>query len=53
MLIFSSLEGIYIATLYRYATEGAVPVGFDGALLHEAFKRRQDSRVTLGLHKRS
>ena len=51
-IFFSSLQGIYVATLYRYATEGVVPVGFDSALLHEAFKHRQDSRVTLGLHKR-
>src|SRR5688572_27632542 len=51
-VFFSALQGIYVATLYRYATEGVVPVGFDSALLHEAFKDRQDTHVTLGLHKR-
>jgi hypothetical protein len=51
-IFFSSLQGIYVATLYRYATEGAVPVGFDSALLHEAFKHRDSGHVTLGLHKR-
>ena len=51
-VFFSALQGIYVATLYRYATEGVVPVGFDSALLHEAFKHRQDAHVTLDLHKR-
>jgi cobalamin biosynthesis protein CobD/CbiB len=52
-VFFSSLQGIYVATLYRYATEGVVPVGFDSALLQEAFKHRQETHTTLGLHKRS
>ena len=52
MVFFSALQGIYVATLYRYATEGVVPVGFDSALLHEAFKHRKDGHVTLDLYKR-
>src|SRR5688500_7506888 len=51
-VFFSALQGICVATLYRYATEGVVPVGFDSALLHEAFKHREDTHVTLDLHKR-
>lgn len=34
---FSSLQGIYVATLYRYATEGQAPSGFDTNLLADAF----------------
>ena len=37
MIFFSTLHGIYVASLYRYATEGLVPAGFDKALLDSAF----------------
>lgn len=36
-LIQSSLQGIYAAALYRYAEAGEVSVGFDQALLQQAF----------------
>jgi Family of unknown function (DUF6159) len=36
-IFFSALQGIYVASLYRYATEGSVPPGFDRALLDRAF----------------
>jgi hypothetical protein len=37
MIFFSALQGIYIASLYRYATEGHTTSGFDQALLDQAF----------------
>jgi hypothetical protein len=37
MTFFSALQGVYLASLYRYATEGQVPPGFDKALLEQAF----------------
>lgn len=37
MIFFSALQGIYVASLYRYATEGLAPAGFDKALLDTAF----------------
>jgi hypothetical protein len=37
LTFFSALQGIYVASLYRYATEGQVPPGFDGDLLKQAF----------------
>lgn len=36
-LIQSSLQGIYAAALYRYAETGEASVGFDQALLQQAF----------------
>jgi uncharacterized protein DUF6159 len=36
-VFFSTLQGIYVASLYRYATEGLVPPGFDRTLLDNAF----------------
>jgi hypothetical protein len=36
-IFFSTLQGIYVASLYRYATEGLVPPGFDRTLLDNAF----------------
>ena len=36
-LIQSSLQGIYAAALYRYAETGETSVGFDRALLQQAF----------------
>nr|WP_240732493.1 MULTISPECIES: DUF6159 family protein [Dyella] len=37
-LIQASLQGIYSAALYRYAEEGTVGVGFDQAMLENAFR---------------
>jgi len=37
VVFFSALQGIYVASLYRYATEGHAPSGFDGDLLAHAF----------------
>jgi len=37
MVFFSALQGIYVASLYRYATEGAEASGFDSRLLEQAF----------------
>ena len=37
MIFFSSLQGVYVASLYRYATEGHVGSGFDDHLLTQAF----------------
>jgi Family of unknown function (DUF6159) len=36
-IFFSTLNGVYVASLYRFATEGAVPPGFDRTLLNDAF----------------
>jgi hypothetical protein len=37
MIFFSALQGVYVASLYRYATEGAVAAGFDRDVLSAAF----------------
>ena len=37
MIFFSALQGVYVASLYQYATEGRTPSGFDKALLDHAF----------------
>jgi hypothetical protein len=37
-LVQSALAGIYSAALYRYATDGRAPSGFDGAALQQAFR---------------
>jgi hypothetical protein len=37
MIFFSALEGIYVASLYRYATEGQTGTGLDQTLLDQAF----------------
>ena len=36
-IFFSALQGVYVASLYRYATEGSAPPGFDRTLLDHAF----------------
>lgn len=40
-LIQSSLQGIYAAALYRYAEAGEASVGFDQALLQQAFSSKK------------
>ena len=37
MLFFAALQGVYVASLYRYATEGKEAGGFDHDLLANAF----------------
>jgi hypothetical protein len=37
MIFFSALQGIYVASLYRYGTEGLMPSGFDKTLLDRSF----------------
>ncbi len=37
MVFFSALQGVYVASLYRYATEGQATPGIDRALLDQAF----------------
>jgi uncharacterized protein DUF6159 len=41
MTFFSALQGVYVASLYRYATEGHAASGFDGHLLEQAFVPRK------------
>lgn len=36
-VLFPALQGVFVASLYRFATGGTTPQGFDGALLAEAF----------------
>lgn len=36
-IFFSALQGVYVASLYRYATEGKGTPGFDDDLLAQAF----------------
>jgi hypothetical protein len=52
-IVFAALQGIYLATLYRYATEGWVPAGFDGELLRQAYVSKDGANhVTLNLNQR-
>ncbi len=37
MVFFSALQGVYVASLYRFATGGDVASGLDPALLRQAF----------------
>ena len=37
MVFFSALQGVYVASLFRYATEGRAPSDFDNNLLSQAF----------------
>lgn len=36
-VFFSALQGVYLASLFRYATEGVVADGFDSTLFRHAF----------------
>jgi len=42
-IFFPTLQGVYLASLFRYATEGETDPGFDRSLFEQAFvpKRRQ------------
>jgi len=40
-VVFPALQGIFVASLYQYATEGTAPSGFDRQLLAEAFSPRR------------
>jgi len=37
MIFFSALQGVYVASLFRYATEGATAPGLDSSMLAQAF----------------
>lgn len=37
VILTSALQGVYLASLYRYATDGSVPTGFDRDTLAQAF----------------
>jgi len=37
MVFFSALQGVYVASLYRYATDGQTAPGFDRAIFEQAF----------------
>jgi hypothetical protein len=41
-LIQAALQGIYAAVLYRYADSGEASMGFDSALLEQAFRSKQN-----------
>ncbi|MEO6223320.1 MAG: DUF6159 family protein [Vicinamibacterales bacterium] len=38
MVFFSALQGVYVASLYRYATDGQTAPGFDKAIFEQAFR---------------
>lgn len=37
MIVFSALQGIYVASLYRFATDGGAGAGLDPTLMRQAF----------------
>lgn len=41
MVFFSALQGVYVASLYRYATDGEAAPGFDTSLFEEAFVQKR------------
>lgn len=41
MMFFSAMQGVYVAALYRYATEGEVSSGFDRSALASAFVEKR------------
>jgi len=43
-VVFPALQGVFVASLYQFATEGRTPAGFDGRLLSEAFAPRDRRR---------
>jgi hypothetical protein len=40
-VLFPALQGVFVASLYRFATEGEAPAGFDQRMLAEAFAPRR------------
>ena len=40
MVFFTALDGVYVASLYQYATAGTAPAGFDRDLLQDAFRQK-------------
>ncbi len=41
VVFFSALQGVYVASLYRYATEGQTAPGFDKAIFEQAFRPKK------------
>lgn len=41
MIFFSALQGVYVASLYRFATDGGATPGLDSTLLGQAFVPRK------------
>lgn len=41
MIFFSALQGVYVASLYRFATGGVDSTGLDAALMRQAFVPRK------------
>jgi len=42
MMFFSAMQGVYVAALYRYATEGEAVSGFDRSTLASAFVEKRN-----------
>jgi len=40
-VVFSALQGVYVAAVYRFATADEAPQGFDATVLREAFRPKQ------------
>jgi len=40
-VLFPALQGVFVASLYQYATQGSTPKGFDSNLLSQAFVPRR------------
>ena len=40
-VVFSALQGVYVAAVYRYATTEEVPTGFDPNMLRGAFRAKK------------
>src|SRR5262245_52405356 len=41
MIFFSALQGVYVASLFRFATEGSAAPGLDATLLGQAFVQKR------------
>jgi len=41
-MFFSAMQGVYVAALYRYATEGEAVSGFDRSTLASAFVEKRN-----------
>ena len=40
-VVFSALQGVYVAAVYRFATADEAPQGFDATVLREAFRPKK------------